>query len=429
MNGKYKIYLKEVFDDIKHYAGGSKHNSTLLEVLRDKNKKEIDMSNVVLDIQDIIITPSVEKLLYSWMTQYGLDVVDTTVEGWKTRWVDAKDGKPGYFEKYYDETPIKFRDEAFKKHKKQLKDIRLAVDIKKFLYLNENNASVFDFEHSAKTLVNLVNERIKAKNPNKLIINIDGFPIDDESVREFSALMIRLNNYVKISYNDVLGSATCRFKILPAVSQLCFDFSSPLNAWEDIKYKFPEGSTVYFSSTSSNYIKAKVIKNLLVTAEGKSLREYEGNIPKEYYDDYYEIELSYEDEIIDEFNNKTIEHKTYLVRYSNISAREILIFPPNIFGDEDTNGMPNKDEMKKFFRDNEILERKEVMLNYNDLIYVNSRKPLTMDTNWIKACREQEQIYHAKRGETIDFIDLEEVILGTYTGNIKPINKPEKSIR
>lgn len=394
------IYLKDKFRD--YFLGGKESIRVLMNALVDLNSDKPDMSKVTLDIKDVIINQEVEQLLYNWMADYDLDVIDTTedeIVAWNPETETLEKTK----------VPMTFRQEALDEKKRQLKIQRMSVDVRQFyVYDDELRKEVFNKEYSAKKLVELINERMKSGNKNKLLLSVKNVNInDDYSVRQLSAFLIQAVNYVEIAPVDT-RSTVARFGLLPTISQLCYDFSLGENSWHDIKKKHPVGSELYFSPNETEYIKGRVVKSITEDEEGNPYSEKEYLTAKDkerYYLMYFEYD------VLDDEGN-VISTQEFKLRASFVIAREVLVFPCSIFEGGVSDGMPTPSELSKHLQNNDIRSRKKKVISEHDAILLNSGGSENKDTDWIEEYRTLVRSHYRDKGIEIPKIDLLRIIKG-----------------
>lgn len=400
MGERQVIYLKSRFPN--YFLGGVDGIKTLMNTLTDLNSDKIDMSKVTLDLQDVIINQAVEGLLYNWMSEYDLDVIDTTVDE-KMVWNDELND----YEKVL--VPIQFRQDALDAKKRQLSIQKMSVDITNFyVYDNEERKEVFTKEESATNIVKLISERRQAGNNNKLLLSIKNVNQSDTySLKQISAFLISAVNHVEIAPIDT-RSVVSIYGILPTISQICYDFSMGETAWHDIKKKHKVGSELYFSSIPSEYQKARVVKSDLEDEEGNLYSEKD-YLTEEEKDAYYTMYLEYD--VYDEDGN-FVKTNDFKLRATFIIAREVLIFPCAIFDGGTSDGFPTKEELAKNMIHSDVKERKRKVIAENDAILLNSGGNENKDTDWIAEYRKLMRAHYKDKGIEIPKIDLMRIVRG-----------------
>lgn len=470
MENKYsnrKIYfLKDILQ--KDYFASLQADNALIESTMREDSLHLDdsskmLSHAILDIKDVNISPRGESQLYDWISYYDLVVYDTTVEDHDVIFTVSKGQyKPDGTQAVKDETvtlkagdPIRFRHDALMKYREIFERSRIALDLSVFQHtIGDTLRFTTD---SSREVIKALSE-IQQSLPNKserIYVNPSSINYEDEStVREVSALLIRLFRNIRID-NTNMKSIACSKYIIPAIGQLCFDYSTFLRAMVDIKSKLPVGTKLPIIYGEKMYV-VHITENPplpndfdLEKVTEKELNDYmylkvrdalvNENLEL-IVDDKGEDELLTDVELLKIKNNSNESKKEnheilrdlngnpteLLVDVGKISRREVILIPPAIAGLRlpdgtlDLSGMPDvKTELSHNFKNSIISKPSAIWLNPNDFIYANYEGEMKAGADFIKICRKQEQEFAERQGhKKKDFIDLLDVFNGVQT-NLK----------
>lgn len=428
------IYLRDIFksgnDDtelqfvdgkqeqvrtIKKALGFNNTNRTdddKIDLSNDSPQLLQDLAHVTLDIKNVIITPRFENTLYSWMSNFNLNVVDTSTD--PNVYQLKTDEKTGEIVEV--ETPITERHEVLMEFKRQLLRRQRAYDITNFYVMTESGKKGFTRD-SAKAIVELIAQRQKDGETRKLPLSIKNVSVNDSaSVLEISAFLISAVNHTEI---DDHSSEIGRFHILPTIAQLCADFSYGADSWLDIKRKYPEGTELYFSRKASIYTKGRVVENKLTNDEGedlttkKSLTELEKerlfSMKVEYENPYKELKegITTEDDTED-------SERIFYLRRNYIIGLEVLVYPVAIFEGGKSVGLPDSKELAGYKENNVIKPRAELELNQRESLLFDEEGDGGLHEDYVaKYRRLTHRMYRELGGsEKIPEVDLQKIIRG-----------------
>lgn len=461
MENKYsnrKIYfLKDILQ--KDYFASLQADNALIESTMKEDSLHPDdsskmLSHAILDIKDVNISPRGESRLYDWISYYDLVVYDTTVEDHDVVFTVSKGQyKPDGTQAEQDEVielkagdPIRFRHDALMKFRETVERSRIALDLSVFQH-TIGDTPRFTTESSKEVIKALSEIQQSLTNKNERIyVNPSNINYEDEStVREVSALLIRLFRNIRID-NSNMKSIACSRHILPAIGQLCFDYSTFLRAMVDIKTKLPVGTKLPVIYGQKLYI-VNITENPPLPDDFDLEKVTEEELSKFMYLKVRDVLVNEQLEIINDDldsdkllsdaelsrlksnvtkKNKKENHEILrdlsgsptelLVDAGKISRREVIFIPPAIAGIRlpdntlDLSGMPDvKTELSFNYKNSVISKPSAIWLNPDDFIYASYEGEMKAGADYISICRKQEREFAERHGQKKDFVDLLDV--------------------